>query len=156
MIYSDLIKKACSIAYDAHKEDVDKGGYPYVFHPFFLATQMGGEYSTCTALLHDVVEDHGDTYSLDYLKEQGFPDEILHSLQLLTHEKGVPYMDYICALSSDYIARKVKIADLKHNLDSTRIGGELPRKQKLYLQALEYLEKEQESYEARKRVRKEK
>lgn len=117
---------------------------------------MGGEYSACVALLHDVVEEHGDVYSLDYLKEQGFPDEILHSLKLLTHEKGVPYMDYIYALSSDYVARKVKIADLKHNLDSTRIGGEVPRKQKVYLQALEYLEKEQESYEARKRVRKEK
>ena len=147
MIYSDLVKKACGIAYDAHKEDVDKGGYPYIFHPFFLATQMDDEYSTCTALLHDVVEDHGDTYSLEYLKEQGFPDEILHSLQLLTHAKGVPYMDYIYALSSDPIARQVKIADLKHNLDSTRTNGAIPRKQKLYLQALEYLEKKKESFQ---------
>lgn len=154
MIYSELIKKACNIAYAAHKEDVDKGGYPYVFHPFFLATQMGGEYSTCVALLHDVIEDHGDAYSLDYLKEQGFPDEILHSLKLLTHAKGTPYMNYIYTLSSDAIARKVKRADLKHNLDFTRTNGVIPRKQKLYLQALEYLEKEEESYNARKRVRK--
>ena len=34
MYYSELVKKACVIMYDAHKEDMDKGGYPYVFHPF--------------------------------------------------------------------------------------------------------------------------
>ena len=57
MYYSELVKKACVIMYDAHKEDKDKGGYPYVFHPFYLATQMDDEDSTCAALLHDVVED---------------------------------------------------------------------------------------------------
>ena len=57
MYYSELVKKACVIMYDAHKEDKDKGGYPYVFHPFYLATQMDDEDSTCAALLHDTVED---------------------------------------------------------------------------------------------------
>ena len=56
MYYSDLVKKACAIMYDAHKEDVDRGGYPYVLHPFYLATQMDDEESTCAALLHDAVE----------------------------------------------------------------------------------------------------
>ena len=46
MYYSELVKKACVIMYDAHKEDKDKGGYPYVFHPFYLATQMDDEEST--------------------------------------------------------------------------------------------------------------
>ena len=46
MYYSDLVKKACAIMYDAHKEDVDRGGYPYVLHPFYLATQMDDEEST--------------------------------------------------------------------------------------------------------------
>lgn len=50
MYYSELVKKACVIMYDAHKEDKDKGGYPYVFHPFYLATQMDDEESTCAAL----------------------------------------------------------------------------------------------------------
>ena len=76
MYYSELVKKACVIMYDAHKEDKDKGGYPYVFHPFYLAAQMEDEESVCTALLHDVIEDHGDRYSLDDLERAGFPSMI--------------------------------------------------------------------------------
>ena len=57
MIYSELVNKACNIMFEAHKNDIDKGGYPYVFHPFYLATQMDDEYSTCVALLHDVIEE---------------------------------------------------------------------------------------------------
>ena len=72
MYYSELVRKACAILWDAHRDDVDKGGYPYVFHPFYLATQMEDENSTCTALLHDVIEDHGDRYSLESLTQAGF------------------------------------------------------------------------------------
>ena len=112
MYYSDLVKKACAIMYDAHKEDVDRGGYPYVLHPFYLATQMDDEESTCAALLHDVIEDHGDRYSFDDLVRAGFPDSVIHALRLLTHESGVLYMDYVKALAKDPIARKVKLAEL--------------------------------------------
>ena len=95
MYYSELVKKACVIMYDAHKEDKDKGGYPYVFHPFYLATQMDDEESTCVALLHDVVEDHGARYSFAYLEQAGFPESVIHALRLLTHTTGVPYMDSV-------------------------------------------------------------
>lgn len=141
MYYSDLVKKACTIMYDAHKEDVDKGGYPYVFHPFYLATQMDDEESTCAALLHDVVEDHGDRYSFDDLAQVGFSDSVIHTLRLLTHEDGVPYMDYIKALAKDPVARKVKMADLRHNMDPRRSNGMRAGKYELYLQAIHYLEK---------------
>ena len=67
MYYSDLVKKASLIMFDAHKDDKDKGGYPYVIHPLSLAFQMDDENSVCLALLHDVVEDHGDKYSFEYL-----------------------------------------------------------------------------------------
>ena len=40
MYYSELVKKACVISYEAHKEDKDKGGYPYVFHPFYLTKPL--------------------------------------------------------------------------------------------------------------------
>lgn len=106
MYYSELVKKACVIMYDAHKEDKDKGGYPYVFHPFYLATQMDDEESTCVALLHDVVEDHGARYSFAYLEQAGFPESVIHALRLLTHTTGVPYMDYVKELAKDPIARK--------------------------------------------------
>lgn len=74
--------------FEAHKNDIDKGGYPYVFHPFYLATQMDDEYSTCVALLHDVIEDHGDLYSFDSLTEAGFPVCVIDALKSLTHNSN--------------------------------------------------------------------
>ena len=140
MIYSELVNKACNIMFEAHKNDIDKGGYPYVFHPFYLATQMDDEYSTCVALLHDVIEDHGDLYSFDSLTEAGFSVYVIDALKCLTHDSSIPYMDYIKHLANNQIAKKVKIADLKHNLDSSRTNGKKAPKYKLYLEALNYLE----------------
>ena len=139
MIYSDQIRKACNILFEAHKDDVDKGGYPYVFHPFYLATQMDDEESVCVALLHDVIEDHGDKYSFELFEKEGFSVGIINALRLLTHAKDVPYMEYIEAIAKNPLARKVKIADLKHNLDERRIDGDKPKKHDIYIQALDYL-----------------
>ena len=52
MIYTDLTKKAMRIAYDAHKEQTDKTGLPYIYHPIYLAEQMTDEVSFSVALLH--------------------------------------------------------------------------------------------------------
>lgn len=140
MYYSDMVKKAMKIMFDAHKDDFDKGGYPYVFHPFYLATQVEGEYATCVALLHDLVEDHGDMYNFQTLLEIGFPIEVIDALKVLTHEKRVPYMEYIEKISKNEIARKVKIQDLKHNLDIRRTDGVKSKKYDMYIIALNYLE----------------
>lgn len=93
-----------------------------------------------TALLHDVLEDHGDRYSLDALARAGFPEAVLRALRLLTHAEGVPYMDYVRALAQDPIARRVKLADLRHNTDVRRLNGTRPKKYDLYLQAIRYLQ----------------
>lgn len=115
MYYSDSVKKACKIMFDAHKDDLDKGGYPYVFHPFYLATQMNDENSTIVALLHDVIEDHADKYCFAYFENEGFSSEVIEALKLLTHDENVSYMDYVKAVSKNSIAAKVKLADLRHN-----------------------------------------
>ena len=57
MIYTELTKKAMKLAFTAHKDQVDKSGIPYVFHPIHLAEQMESEETAIVALLHDVVED---------------------------------------------------------------------------------------------------
>jgi len=121
MIYTEFTKKALRLCFDAHKEQVDKTGLPYVFHPFHLAEQMDDELSTICALLHDVVED--TPYSFDDLSKIGFSNEVIEVLKLLTHDKAVPYMDYIKKLSSNKTAIKVKIADLKHNSDVSRLDA---------------------------------
>ena len=113
----------------------------------FLAARMDDDDSTCAALLQDVIEDHDDRYSFEYLSQAGFPESVIHALRLLTHTTGVPYMDYVKELAKDPIARKVKLADLKHNLDARRLNTARPRKYDLYLQAIRYLEEiEQKPY----------
>ena len=119
MIYTDLTKKALRISFEAHKNQTDKSGMPYVYHPFYLAEQMDDELSTCVALLHDVVEDTDIT--LDELRSRGFPDEVTEALSLMTHSDDVPYLDYVRAMKDNPIARKVKLADLAHNSDLTRL-----------------------------------
>ena len=120
MIYTDLTKKALKLCFDAHKNQVDKTGLPYVFHPFHLAEQMNDEISTVCALLHDVIED--TPYTLLDLKNMGFNDTVIEVLTLLTHNENVPYFDYVKKIKNNEIAKKVKIADLKHNSDVSRLN----------------------------------
>ena len=104
----------------SHKDQVDKSGLPYVFHPAHVAEQMTDEATTIVALLHDVVED--TDYTLEDLAAEGFEKEILEAVALMTHEDDVPYLDYVAKLKNNPIARAVKLADLAHNSDLSRIG----------------------------------
>ena len=119
MLYTDATKKAMKLCFEAHKYQTDKSGIPYIFHPIHLAEQMADEATTVTALLHDVVED--TAYTLKDLEALGFAPEVLEALALLTHEETVPYMDYMAAIKQNPIARAVKLADLAHNSDLTRL-----------------------------------
>jgi len=119
MIYTEMTKKAMKIAFQAHKEQTDKSGMPYIYHPIHLAEQMTDENSTCVALLHDVVEDTDLT--LSDLEQLGFNERILEALKLMTHIEGVPYMDYVAEIKLNPIAKAVKLADLNHNSDLSRL-----------------------------------
>lgn len=142
MVYTALTKKAMKLAYSAHHGQQDKGGVPYIFHSIHLAEQMTDEPTTCIALLHDVVED--TDYTLEDLQKEGFGEEIINALRLLTHDKKVPYMEYIMAIADNPLARKVKLADLRHNSDISRLNEvnekSLKRCEK-YKQAISVLEK---------------
>ena len=143
MIYTVETKKAMKLCFEAHKEQTDKTGMPYVFHPFHLAEQMQTEEETVCALLHDIIED--TPYTLEDLRGMGFAERVLDALKLLTHAKDVPYMEYVEAIAKNPIAKQVKKADLRHNSDRGRMAGEpidermLARWEK-YALALEYLE----------------
>ena len=141
MIYTELTKKAMKLCFAAHKDQVDKSGMPYVFHPFHVAEQMTDELSTVTALLHDVVED--TPYTLEDLRAMGFPEPVLAALALLTHGEDVPYLDYVAQIKANPIARAVKLADLRHNSDLSRLSqvdaAALERVEK-YKKAMEMLQ----------------
>jgi len=119
MIYTPMTHKAMSIAYRAHHGQVDKAGVPYIFHPLHLAEQMDDEISCCVALLHDTVEDTDVT--MEQLSWE-FPEAVIDALKLLTHDKGTPYLDYVRAIRKNPIAVKVKLADIDHNSDQSRLA----------------------------------
>ena len=119
MLYTELTIKAMRIAYEAHKEQYDKGGVPYIFHPYHIAEQLEEEYDICVALLHDVVEDTEVT--LSDLENAGFPKEIVEAVGLMTRDKEVQYLDYVRKIKTNPIAKKVKLLDLAHNSDPTRL-----------------------------------
>ena len=119
MLYTETTKKALKLAFDAHKDQLDKSGLPYVFHPFHLAEQMETEDETVVALLHDVVED--TKYTFDDIRAMGFSEKVIEALTLLTHDDAEPYLEYVARLRDNALARKVKLADLRHNSDLTRL-----------------------------------
>ena len=118
MINTKLTRKAMIIAYEAHKNQVDKSGVPYIYHPIHVAEQMNTENECIIALLHDVVEDTNVTFKQ---LEEVFSKEIIDILKLLTREENIEYDEYIKRIKNNSIACKVKIADLTHNLDKTRL-----------------------------------
>lgn len=141
MIYTPNTKKAMKLCFEAHKEQTDKSGMPYVFHPFHLAEQMETEETTIVALLHDVVED--TDYTLKDLTDMGFGESVIEALSLLTHDDEVEYMDYVRAIKENPIATSVKLADLRHNSDLSRmdeITEKVLERREKYLKAIAFLE----------------
>lgn len=142
MIYTEMTKKAMKLCFAAHKEQTDKSGVPYVFHPIHLAEQMDTEETVIVALLHDVVEDAA--YTVQDIADMGFSRKITDALALLTHDASIPYMEYVSQVRENALARAVKLADLKHNSDLSRldeISEESLARMKKYEEAIALLEK---------------
>ena len=141
MLYTDLTQRAMDICFKAHSGQRDKGNMPYVFHPFHLAEEMETEDEVCTALLHDVAED--TKLTLEMLAAEGFPPAVMEALTLLTHADGTPYLDYVRRLKDNPLAARVKLADLRHNSDLTRldtVDDEALRRAEKYAAAIRLLE----------------
>ena len=119
MIYTEMTKKAIRLIFEAHAGQTDKCGLPYVCHPLHVAESMEDEVTCTAALLHDVAEDTDITF--DDMRKMGFTEEVIEILTYLTHDPAVPYMDYIRHIAESPAAVKVKLADLAHNSDLTRI-----------------------------------
>ena len=119
MVYTPLTQRAMRISYDAHINQFDKCGVPYVFHPLHVAESMTDEVSCCAALLHDVVEDTSVT--LADLSAAGMPVAVTVAVALLTRAEDADYLDYVRAIGQNPVARAVKLSDLEHNMDLSRL-----------------------------------
>ena len=114
-----LLAKAIDISYYAHKGQFDKAGNPYVSHPIYVAGKMKTNDEIIVALLHDVIEDTDLT--LDYLIEEGYPDNIIKAIDAITRRPEEDYGHYIKRVKENPLAKCIKIEDLKHNMDLRRI-----------------------------------
>ena len=104
------IEETLQIALDAHKGQKDLDGKPAILHP--IAVGLMGS--------NDAIEDSDLT--IDDLRSKGVDEEVLAALELLTHDKGTDYFEYVyrIAHSGNYTAIHTKINDLKHNFDRGR------------------------------------
>jgi (p)ppGpp synthase/HD superfamily hydrolase len=121
-----MLSKAIRIAATAFEGKNDKGGVPYIMHCLYVMHKVKhlGVLAMICAVLHDVVEDcEEEGYTFDYLRKEGFSEEVILILQLLYHREETPYMDYIKALSVHPIAKEIKKADLEHNSKVSRLKG---------------------------------
>ena len=119
MLYTPTVKAALKLCFQAHDGQLDRSGIPYVHHPLHLAEQMDTEDEIVVALLHDVMED--TSFTAEDLRAIGVSDTAMEALLQLTHDDAVPYMDYVRNLKDNPLARKVKLADLRHNSQITRL-----------------------------------
>lgn len=118
--FNELREKAMQIAIKVHSGQVDKGGNDYIYHPMRVSDSCNSEEEKIVALLHDTIEDGNITS--DYLLMQGFPNDIVDAVLSVSRNKDEDYFDFIRRCKSNPIGHSVKIADLKDNMDITRLN----------------------------------
>lgn len=134
------IDKALQIAIRAHEGHTDRAGQPYILHPLRIMAGLNSMTEKIVAVLHDVVED--SDISIADLGEAGFSADIIQAVDALTRRPGEDYFDYIERLSVHPLAVRVKRADLRDNLDGSRLSSFTDRDQarfQKYLTALQML-----------------
>jgi len=113
------LARAIALASEAHVEQREKSGAPYIMHPLRLMLRMQTEAEMIVAVLHDVVED--TPWTLDQLRAEGFPDEIIQAIDCVTRRLDETYEQFVDRARDNAIARKVKLADLEDNMDLRRL-----------------------------------
>ena len=133
-------EKAYEIAKKAHLGQIDKAGEDYIKHPKKVASFVKTDEEKAVAYLHDVIED--TELTLDDLREYGFSEEVLKAVDVITKKKGQDYQTYLNSVKENKLARVVKLADLHHNSDLTRLINitekDIERKEK-YQKAIDFL-----------------
>ena len=114
------LERAIEIAVQAHKGTIDKGGSPYILHPLTVMHSLDTDDEKIVAVLHDVVED--TEWTFEKLLGEGFSVTVVDALRSVTkQEAGEDYFDFIQRAKKNPLGRSVKIADIRHNMDVTRI-----------------------------------
>lgn len=138
--YNELYDCALRIAIRAHEGQKDKLGRAYIMHPIRVADRCKDSRAKIVALLHDTIEDTNIT--ADYLRSEGFPEEIIGAVLCVTKQEGESYEDFVRRAAENPIGKEVKIADLEDNMDIRRlkeIKDEDVARLRKYLRSWQYL-----------------
>ncbi|SHK08158.1 hypothetical protein SAMN05444267_100130 [Chryseobacterium polytrichastri] len=144
MTKDDMLHRAIKIADKAHKGQTDKYHAPYIAHVMRVMEYGKTMDEKIVGVLHDVVEDHPETFSLDYLRDEGFPEHIIFAISCLTKfDPDEEYDDFVKRTERSPLAVAVKLNDLRDNMDLRRVNRELTSKDikrfNKYLKAYHYL-----------------
>ncbi len=117
----DLLLKTLDLIVKVFKDKTDKSGIPYINHLLTVYSCVYTYEEKIIALLHDIVEDTKLTFK--DLEELGYNENIINSLKYLTRGDNEDYKDYIERIisSNNIHTYNVKLADLKHNMDLSRL-----------------------------------
>ena len=140
--FAELIDKAALICVTKHQGQRDKAGAAYFQHPMRVAMKCEKDEEKIVALLHDTIEDTDVTP--EWLKQQGFSDEIVEAILSVTRKHGEDYQEFVARAKKNPIGRIVKIHDLEDNLNVLRLSEitpEMAARLTKYLKALESLKK---------------
>ena len=113
------IETAIELAAIQHAGATDKAGAPYIFHPLRVMFTVSTPFEKMAAVLHDVVEDTDLT--LNDLQEMNFPNKVVEAVDALTKRDGETRLDAAKRAAKNKIALVVKLADIKDNMDLSRI-----------------------------------
>ncbi|MGL4650268.1 MAG: HD domain-containing protein, partial [Caldilineaceae bacterium] len=120
------VERAVAIAIEAHAGQLDKSGKAYIAHPLRVMAAFAhepgaeGEALRMVAVLHDVVED-APAWPLERLRGEGFLPEIIDAVDHLTRRESESYEAFVDRALAHPLARRVKLADLRDNMDLTRL-----------------------------------
>lgn len=117
--YNEQFQIALELAVEKHKNQTDKAGNPYILHPLHVMENVNSKEGKIVAILHDIIEDTDITEN--YLLKIGFSKRIVDAVVALTRSEDMDYQEYIKNLSSNPLAKEVKLADLEHNMDLKRL-----------------------------------
>lgn len=119
----EMLDKMLLLATTAHHGQFDRGGKPYILHCLAVMHILDSENEElqCIALGHDIIEDTKTTYA--NLRDAGFTERVIEGIRAMTKVPGYSYEEYQEQVMANNDAILVKMADLKHNSDITRLKG---------------------------------
>ena len=121
MFLKIILDRAKAIATSAHEGQVDKAGKPYIEHPIRVMNMGKTIEEKIAGVLHDVVEDSDWTFEM--LEKEGIPKDVMDALRCVTKlSEDDDYDHFIERVKTNPLAVKVKLNDLKDNMDITRLG----------------------------------